>query len=33
MTFSNRLEDAIEGATDRLIKEAGMRDQVSGAVS
>jgi 1-acyl-sn-glycerol-3-phosphate acyltransferase len=33
VTFSNQLEDAIEDATERLIKEAGIRDQASGAVS
>ena len=33
MTFSNQLEDAIEGATDRLIREAVRNDQASGAAS
>jgi len=33
MTFSNQLEDAIEGATNRLIQEAVRNDQASGAAS
>jgi 1-acyl-sn-glycerol-3-phosphate acyltransferase len=32
-TFSRRLEDAIEGATARLIQDAARRDQTSGALS
>jgi 1-acyl-sn-glycerol-3-phosphate acyltransferase len=33
MTFANRLEDAIEGATTRLVQEAVSNDQASGAAS
>jgi 1-acyl-sn-glycerol-3-phosphate acyltransferase len=31
--FARRLEDTIEGATARLIREAPARDQLSGAMS
>ena len=33
MTFSNQLEDAIEGATNRLVQEAVRNDQASGPAS
>ena len=33
MTFSNQLEDAIEGATTRLVQEAVRNDQASGPAS